>query len=126
MTGFKHALLVTDNLSPLLSPGNQGDFFEQRAIVDETIQPGIPGRIRFQSSLWPALCRQNTVLTPGTTVRVVDRRNLTLVVEFVSEEDGYLFPQALQVELRNNRNIYDFADILLFALNMLAKSFLLL
>lgn len=54
---------------------------EKTAIVDETIVPYFGGRVRFQSSWWPALCQQNITLFPGEIVYVVGRHNLILLVE---------------------------------------------
>ncbi|MCT7991026.1 NfeD family protein [Laspinema olomoucense] len=54
---------------------------ENRAIVDEAIVPHLGGRVKFQSSWWPALCQQNITLLPGEIVYVVGRHNLILLVE---------------------------------------------
>ncbi|MCT7997207.1 NfeD family protein [Laspinema olomoucense] len=54
---------------------------EKQAIVDEAIVPHLGGRVRFQSSWWPALCQQNITLLPGEIVYVVGRYNLILLVE---------------------------------------------
>lgn len=54
---------------------------QQLAIVDETIVPYFGGRVRFQSSWWPALCLHNITLGPGEVVSVVGRDNITLLVE---------------------------------------------
>lgn len=52
-----------------------------QAIVDEAIVPHLGGRVRFQSSWWPALCQRNITLLPGEIVYVVGRHNLILLVE---------------------------------------------
>ncbi len=50
------------------------------ATVDQIIQPGKPGRIRFRASYWPAECVQDATLLPGEVVHVVGRDNITLLV----------------------------------------------
>lgn len=64
-------------IEPRLTPEQS----EQLAIVDETIVPYFGGRVRFQSSWWPALCAHNITLGPGEVVYVVGRHNITLLVE---------------------------------------------
>lgn len=54
---------------------------EGEAIVEQTIQPGKPGRVRFRGSWWPACCKQEIILVPGEMVYVVGRCNITLLVE---------------------------------------------
>ncbi|MCT7969199.1 NfeD family protein [Laspinema sp. D1] len=61
--------------------GTNLEEIENRAIVDEAIVPHLGGRVRFQSSWWPALCQQNITLLPGEIVYVVGRHNLILLVE---------------------------------------------
>lgn len=53
----------------------------ERAIVEEEIQPNQPGRVRFQSSWWPARCDREITLKPGEVVHVVGLENITLIVE---------------------------------------------
>jgi membrane protein implicated in regulation of membrane protease activity len=53
----------------------------ERAIVEEEIRPNQPGRVRFQSSWWPAKCEQQITLKPGEVVHVVGLENITLIVE---------------------------------------------
>ncbi|MBD2459911.1 NfeD family protein [Oscillatoria sp. FACHB-1407] len=57
---------------------------ERQALVDQPIQPGAPGRVKFQGSWWPARCEKNLRLMQGEIVRVVGVRNITLLVEPVS------------------------------------------
>lgn len=54
---------------------------EEKAIVEEEIRPGEPGRVRFQSTWWPATSEQDMTFQPGETVRVVAIENVTLIVE---------------------------------------------
>ena len=56
------------------------------AIVSDDILPYQVGRVSFQSSWWPALCQKNIRIVSGTTVRVIGRSNITLIVEPVSDE----------------------------------------
>jgi membrane-bound ClpP family serine protease len=53
------------------------------AVIDEEIQPGREGRVRFRGSFWPARCEQPIVLTPGqlVVVRGVGKGTITLVEE---------------------------------------------
>ncbi|WP_293355821.1 MULTISPECIES: NfeD family protein [unclassified Microcoleus] len=53
----------------------------ERAIVEEEIRPDQCGRVRFQSSWWPAKCDRQITLKPGAVVRVLRLDNITLVVE---------------------------------------------
>ena len=53
----------------------------ERAIVEEEIRPDQCGRVRFQSSWWPAKCYQEITLQPGAVVRVLRLDNITLIVE---------------------------------------------
>ncbi|WP_293336212.1 NfeD family protein [Microcoleus sp. CAWBG58] len=54
----------------------------ERAIVEEEIRPDQCGRVRFQSSWWPAKCDDLQItLKPGAVVRVLRLDNITLVVE---------------------------------------------
>ena len=57
------------------------DNFEKEAIVEEEIRPHSVGRIHFQATSWPARCKQEVILVPGQTVRVVGIDNITQLVE---------------------------------------------
>lgn len=53
----------------------------EKAVVEEEIRPQESGRVRFQSSWWPAKCEREITLKPGEVVRVVGLDNITLIVE---------------------------------------------
>ena len=63
------------------TPNPNLSYLEREAIVDQTIQPGRSGRVRFQASWWPARCEQEITLLPGEIVYVVGIHNITLLVE---------------------------------------------
>lgn len=54
---------------------------DEKAIVEEEIRPGESGRVRFQSSWWPAISDQEITFKPGDVVRVLAIDNVTLIVE---------------------------------------------
>ncbi|QSX37648.1 NfeD family protein [Shewanella sedimentimangrovi] len=57
------------------------DLFNQTALVKADIGPGQQrGRVEFQGSEWPAL-GDGSLITKGTTVRIICRENIALVVE---------------------------------------------
>lgn len=78
--------------------GSNLEEIEKQAIVDEAIVPHLGGRVRFQSSWWPALCQQNITLLPGEIVYVVGRYNLILLVEpaFFLKASQTLMPSDVQ------------------------------
>ncbi|MEG4804447.1 NfeD family protein [Microcoleus sp. ARI1-B5] len=53
----------------------------KKAVVEEEIRPGEFGRVRFQSTWWPAKCDRQITFKPGDVVRVVGLDNITLIVE---------------------------------------------
>lgn len=57
------------------------DDWDREGIIDEEIQPLKPGRVKFRGSCWPARCDRAISLQPGESVRVIDVRNITLIVE---------------------------------------------
>lgn len=52
----------------------------EKAIVDEEIRPQECGRVRFQSTWWPAKCARDMTFVPGDVVRVIGIDNITLIV----------------------------------------------
>ena len=70
------------------------------ATVDQIIQPGETGRVRFQSSWWPAMCEQDISLAPGERVYVVGHNNITLLVE---PADSISWSQPSEVVMRTGR-----------------------
>ncbi|MGL5060771.1 MAG: NfeD family protein [Microcoleus sp.] len=54
---------------------------DEKAIVEEEIRPGETGRVRYQSSWWPARSEQEIIFNPGEAVRVIAIDNITLIVE---------------------------------------------
>ncbi|NJK76222.1 MAG: hypothetical protein HC786_14915 [Richelia sp. CSU_2_1] len=54
---------------------------DEKAIVEEEIRPGESGRVRYQSSWWPAKSDREITFRPGEAVRVVAIDNITLIVE---------------------------------------------
>ncbi|MGL5060770.1 MAG: NfeD family protein [Microcoleus sp.] len=59
------------------------EYFEE-AIVSEEIRAHECGRVRFQSSWWPARCDKGTTFKPGELVYVVGIDNITLLVEGIA------------------------------------------
>jgi len=57
---------------------------DQEALVLETIEPGKTGRVKFQGSWWAARSTQPFSLSPGQTVQVIGRWNITLYVELTN------------------------------------------
>ena len=53
----------------------------KKAVVEEEIRPGQSGRVRFQSTWWPAKCDREITLKRGEVVRVLALENITLIVE---------------------------------------------
>ncbi|HEY9628498.1 MAG TPA: tetratricopeptide repeat protein [Coleofasciculaceae cyanobacterium] len=64
--------------SPL--PANLG-YYSGQAIVEQIIQPGKPGRVRFKGSRWFARCDQPVDISPHELVDVIGIQNITLLVE---------------------------------------------
>jgi|GEM_PF-3819003 len=56
-------------------------YWDGEAIVEEKIWPHRAGWVQFKGTLWKARCDRAIQLLPGDRVRVVRRRNTTLIVE---------------------------------------------
>jgi membrane-bound ClpP family serine protease len=72
---------VTNALMQILPKGQEGNLREVQAVVSELIPANSVGYIKFQGILWRVWCPQQVSLEPGMRVRVLDRENLTLIVE---------------------------------------------
>jgi membrane protein implicated in regulation of membrane protease activity len=59
------------------------NYFNEEAVVDESIFPNQTGRVRFQGSWWPARCDRQMTFTPGDTVYVIGVDSITLLVSLV-------------------------------------------
>jgi|GEM_PF-3524234 len=74
-------LVPHDNLDSDANRNQSLLRLDQEAIVEQTIRPGQAGRVRYHSSWWFARCKEDVFLHPGDRVYVVDRMDLTLIVE---------------------------------------------
>lgn len=88
---------LTVLVDPYSSP-NQISLFPEPAagIVEETITPTQPGRVRFQCTSWPARfynLEGEATLAPDDQVDVVGRQGVTLFVVPVSRQDSVGSPQ---------------------------------
>jgi membrane protein implicated in regulation of membrane protease activity len=54
---------------------------ESIADVTETIAPDRRGRVYYQASWWFAVCLEPIEIPAGKRVRVIERDNITLIVE---------------------------------------------
>jgi membrane protein implicated in regulation of membrane protease activity len=57
------------------------DCLLERAIISAIVKPNQRGRVYYQSTWWFASCPYNVTLPVGTSVRVITRSALTLIVE---------------------------------------------
>ncbi len=55
------------------------EFLGKRAVVTEDIAPERRGRVEFRGSTWKAEAYENIAV--GTTVEIVDKNNITLIVK---------------------------------------------
>lgn len=80
----------SDSSLPTLEPFEENSMLEEtivnEAVVEKAIQPGKPGRVKYQGIWWSARCLQNVTLLPEQTVTVVGRMNLTLLVQPVPQQ----------------------------------------
>ena len=53
---------------------------QEKAIVTKIIAPGEKGRISFQATEWFAVCPDDIVLPPGTSVRVIGSSDATTLI----------------------------------------------
>ena len=72
---------VTRSLMKILPTGKEEDPREVKATVFNSIPANGIGYVKFQGSIWRAYCKYQITLEAGTSVRVIDRENLTLTVE---------------------------------------------
>lgn len=56
--------------------------------VEQAIAPHKPGRVKFQSSIWPAQFYQDTHSTaaPSDPIIVIGRRGITLLVQSIDSQ----------------------------------------
>jgi membrane-bound ClpP family serine protease len=81
-------------------PGQKYDPLQLLAKNVESLEPGKAGHVIFQGSFWRAVTNTSFTLQTGTLVRVVDRQNLTLVVEPLTQEGLYgISPQEVKTHL---------------------------
>ncbi|MEL6222969.1 MAG: NfeD family protein [Cyanobacteria bacterium J06626_14] len=82
---FINRLLFGIDLTPPTSISSiRKTYINREARVEEGIAPGQKGRVYMDGSWWPARCDRALFLQPGTTVRVVGLRGITLLVEPMS------------------------------------------
>jgi len=63
------------------------------ATVSYRIQPGQIGQVKYRGSYWSACCLdEDLVLLPGAQVRVIERVELTLVVELIALPQSQSLP----------------------------------
>lgn len=75
-------------------PINCLSHLEKEAIVEQIIQPGKTGQVRYRGSWWLARCEQEIKLEPGEIVWVISRQNLTLLVMPVPKKTEIFSPDA--------------------------------
>lgn len=59
-----------------------------KGIIEEIITESQPGRVNFQATYWPARLynpEQKVILLPNTSVNVIGRQGITLLVVPISE-----------------------------------------
>jgi membrane protein implicated in regulation of membrane protease activity len=75
--------LLTHNTAPKARPSTRSVMAALESIADvtETISPNQRGRVHYQGSWWFAVCLEPIEILPGKRVRVIERDNITLIVE---------------------------------------------
>jgi membrane protein implicated in regulation of membrane protease activity len=68
-------------LAGVLPFGVEPHSTDAETVIVDPIHPQQAGSVKFMGTWWRARCRQSMGLATGTRVRVVDRENLTLIVE---------------------------------------------
>jgi membrane protein implicated in regulation of membrane protease activity len=68
-------------LAGVLPFGVEPHLTDAETVIVDPIAPQQVGSVKFMGIWWRARCRQSMELATGTRVRVVDRENLTLIVE---------------------------------------------
>lgn len=84
--GFEKFPLKPTSAFPQRTTRTRFHYWEGDAIVDEPILPLRTGWVQFKGTLWRARCDRDLKLVPGDRVRIVERRNLTLIVEPVPSQ----------------------------------------
>ncbi len=114
---------VTRALMQILPASQEGDPLAVQTVVFELIPANSMGYIKFQGMLWRARCSQQIALEPGMLVRVIDRENLTLIVEPISR---FLAPFKLTAvttpHLEQKQTLDEFAAEIQQLLNELSKT----
>lgn len=84
------SLFAADSSLSAMEPLEQDSILEaaiaHEAVVEKVIQPGKPGRVKYQGVWWSARCLENVTLLPEQTVKVIGRTNLTLLVQPAPQE----------------------------------------
>jgi membrane-bound ClpP family serine protease len=88
---------VTRARTQVLPTGKKGHLPKVEATVFDPIPANCMGYIKFQGIFWRAQCFQAVNLEPGMLVRVLDRENLTLIVEPIAR---YVSPFNLTAQSR--------------------------
>lgn len=78
---FTRLLFGTELDTSVKASFDQYPYSTGEAIVEEMIFIGQTGRVYYDGSSWPARCNYPTIVSPGTRVRVIGRKNITLLIE---------------------------------------------
>lgn len=66
------------------------EYSEDIAVVEREIRPSYKGRVRYRGLSWLAQCERYIAFQPGDRVLVVSRRNITLIVVPIADEENEL------------------------------------